>query len=96
MKEITHAPGIAKVDFVNPHKNNCNPASSSMGCPVCAVGSLQTCHNDMRDTHSNSTRNEHGLAPKLINIQNGGDGGNEHENTTDTAREQRDGISCET
>jgi hypothetical protein len=96
MWEMTYAPGVAKVDLINPHKNDGNPASSSMGCPVLAVGSIQSGHNNMRNTHPNSTGNQNGLTPKLINVQNGRDSGKEHKDTADTTSKQRYGVSRET
>lgn len=66
-----------------------------MGGPVLAEGSIQSRDNDMRDTHAYSAGDKDRLAPKLINIQDGRDGGKEHENTTDTASEQGCSVSCE-
>lgn len=93
---MTYAPGVTKVDLINPHKNDGNPAGSFMGCPVLAEGSIQSGNNNMRNTHPNSTSNQDGLAPKLINVQNGRDSGKEHEDTADTTSKQGSGVSRET
>lgn len=93
--EVTYAPGVAKVDLVNPNKNDGNPSSSLVGSPVLVEGPIQSRDNDMRDTHAESTGNQDGLASELVNIQDGGDGGKEHENTADTASKQRGGVSRE-
>lgn len=81
----THAPGVAKVNLINPHEDDGDPSSSFMGCPVLAVSSIQSRHYDMGDTHTHSTGNQDGLASELVNVQDGRDGGKEHENAANTA-----------
>lgn len=81
----THAPGVAKVDLINPHEDYGDPSSGFMGGPVLTVSAVQSRHNDMGNAHSHSASNQDGLASELVNVQDGWNGGKEHENAADTA-----------
>lgn len=57
---------------------------------------VQTSDDDVRDTHTDGTGDEDGLATKLIDVENGGDGGEHEQDTTNTTSQKRSSIASQT
>lgn len=95
--KLTHSPRVAKVDLVNPHEDHSYPARGRFSFPSGrSVSAVQTGDNDVRNSHADSTRDEDGLATKLINVENGGNSGKHKKNTTNSTSQERCCVASET
>jgi hypothetical protein len=47
----------------------------------------------MRNSHSDTTNDENRLTAKAINVENGGNGGQEHDDAHNSGREQGEGST---
>jgi hypothetical protein len=57
---------------------------------------VQTSDNQMRDTHTEGTDNENGLATKLIDVKNGRDSGEHEQDTTNATSQKRTCVASQT
>lgn len=96
---MTHSPRVSKVDLIDPDERDGNPTSSfARGTTPLrrSIVTVQTSDNQMRDTHTEGTNDENGLATKLIDVKNGRDSGEHEQDTTDTTGEKRTRVASQT
>jgi hypothetical protein len=72
-----------------PNEDDGSPASSLVGTPVVLAGSDDTTDDKVAETHADSARDERLLAAPLVDVENGGDGGEEHDDADNTRSEER-------
>lgn len=81
----TYTPRIPKINFIDPNKNNRNPTSHRMRLPTRTETAIQRCDDNVRDAHSDGSDYKDWLTPELVDVEDGWDGGEEHEDTADAA-----------
>lgn len=59
-------------------------------------GAVQSSDNDVRDTHANGTSDENRLTTKLINVENGRNGCEHEQDTTNTTSQERGCVASQT
>jgi hypothetical protein len=57
---------------------------------------VQPSDNNVRDTHAEGAGDEDGLATKLVNVEDGGNGGEHEQDTTNTTGQKRSGVASQT
>lgn len=62
------APGIGKVDDVNPDESHTNPSCGLVIVEVILVGPNDSGHDEVTRCHSNRTSDQDTLASKFVNI----------------------------
>ena len=95
----TYSPRVSKVDLIDPDENDSDPSGSctSFGLPFGrSKGAVKSSDDNVRDTHANGTSDEDGLATKLINVEDGRDGGEHKQDTADTTGQKRSGVASQT
>lgn len=99
IKVVTHSPRVSKVDLIDPDEYNGNPTSGFTSTAGPAAGSevtVQSSDDDVRNTHTDGTGDEDGLAAKLIDVKDSRDGGEHEQDTTDTTSKKRSGVASQT
>lgn len=79
----------------DPDKDDGDPASCPMRRPVVAICSDDACDDEMTGSHSNGTGDQNGLSSKAIDVQDGGDGEEELQDTDHACCEKRCRVSVE-
>jgi hypothetical protein len=93
---------VTEVNSVKPDKDNSSPASALMGFgaiigrggsfPVLSVSGSDTSDDKVGNGHANTTNDEDCLPAKSVDVQDGRDRGEEHDDANNSSCEERDGI----
>jgi len=89
------SPAVAEENDEEPDHGTSSPTGtgSATNSPLVPVATDETSNDDVARRHTNSARDQDRLAAKLVDVHDGWDGGNPHDNTNDTSSKQRDGVS---
>ena len=92
---LAYAPGITKVDLIDPHKDNSNPPGSLVSGPAVAKRSVETGDDEVGDAHSHSSGDQDYLSAESVDVEDCWDCCGEEEDTTDAAGKERCGVARE-
>jgi hypothetical protein len=89
---------ITEVNGVKPDKDNSSPSSALMGFgaiigrssgfPICSISSSNTSDDEVGDGHADAANDEDLLSAKSVDVQDGGDRGEEHDDTHHSGGEE--------
>lgn len=88
-------PRVGKVGGKEPDEHHGGPARATVGGPVVHEGTLHTGDDGVADHHADGTCNEESLAAEFVEVEHGGDGEEDLEDTRDTRREEIGGGAGE-
>ena len=86
-------PAVAEVDDEEPHHADGCPAGCLVGCPLVLVYAEEDGDNGVADTHGHSPCEQDGLPTQLVDVQNGGNGGEKHGYAYDSCCEEAGGVA---
>lgn len=72
---------VAEVNGVEPDEDDSRPRGTLVVVEVASVRARDASNDEMRDGHTNATYDEDRLAAETIDVENGRNGGEEHDDT---------------
>jgi hypothetical protein len=89
---------ITKVNGIKPDKDNSSPSSALMrfgaiigrsgGFPICSISGSDTSNDEVGDGHANAADDENLFSAKSVDVQDGGDCGEEHDDAHHSSGEK--------
>lgn len=77
----------------NLHHRDRSPPCGLMSWPLILVLSEDDCDSHMANAHADPSSNHYWLSAQFVDIEDRGDGGDEHDNTYDARGEQAGGVA---
>lgn len=90
------APANAERHDIDPDKDAGDPASGAVSRPVVSAGGDDDGDDHVTGAHDDGTGDQGRLTAPVVDVENGGDGGKEHDDTDDTRCKKRDRVAFET
>ena len=87
------APAVSEIDDEKPDHRDGRPTRRLMSGPLMLVDTEEDGDDRMTDTHGNGSRKQDGFSPKLIDVEDGRNGGEEHGYTHYTCCKKAGGIA---
>ena len=82
------APAVAEIDDEQPDEGAGGPAGGLVRGPLVGVDAEEGGDDDVADAHGDGAGDHDGLAAELVDVEDCGDGGEEHGDADDAGREQ--------
>lgn len=79
-----------------PNEDNGSPSTATVSGPVTTKGTDDASDNEMTGCHANSSNNEDGLSSEAVDVEYGGDGENEFQDSDNSGSQQGSGAATET
>ena len=86
---LPRTPRPAEMGNEQPHHGDRCPTCRLMCWPLILVLGKNNGYSDMANTHCDGTQRQNRLSSKFVNIQDGWDGGEEHDNTDNACGKKR-------
>lgn len=77
------------MDDKEPYHDYCGPSRTFVSLPLVFVFGEDDGDDDMARCHADCTDDEDGFAAQFVDVENGGHGGEPHDDTNDTTCQQR-------
>jgi len=78
------SPRVAEEDDEDPDHDDGRPAGTGVRGPVVLEGSHDAGDDEMAHTHTDGAADQDGLASELVDVHDGRDGGEPHDDADDT------------
>jgi hypothetical protein len=89
---LPRTPRPAEMGDEQPHHGNRCPTCSLMRWPLVLILGKNNGYSDMANAHCDGSQCQNRLSSKFVNIQDGGDGGEEHDNADNACGKKRGRI----
>ena len=83
------------MDDEDPDHGDGRPSGGPMVLPIVFERAADTSDDEMAGRHAEGTDDQDGLTSEGVNVHDGRDGGDEHDNTNDARSKQRDSVGAE-
>jgi hypothetical protein len=101
MEDSRRSPRITETDGEKPNEHDSCPAcrgrrsTPSIGIPLFLELTNDTSYNEMADSHDDGARNKNGLSAPAVQINDGRNGGKEHDDADNARCQKRCGVTSE-